>query len=239
MLGGMFGQCSENGGNKFGRMVGTGRRGTCSGNVGGMFRKYSEIQGACSEIQGPRCVRPPSAVSGQPPTTHRNRQAKQTVHHISRSCRGRTPHPTARSPNTSQRAPYGPNVSNVPILFRTFARPSFKITPLPKSPPPGRLHPGVGGEARGRLQTSVRSSASENPMAALRKMPLPLPAPRRTTRSPELTCNRPPVKSPARSENKPQSNFQSQFPPPPPQSDSDPEFAVGRHLAPAGRGTTG
>ena len=128
------------------------------------------------------------------------------------------PHPTARSPNTSQRAPYGPNVSNVPILFRTFARPSFKITPLPKSPPPGRSHPRVGGEARGRLQTSVRSSASENPMAALRKMPLPLPAPRRTTRSPELTCNRPPVKSPARSENKPQSNFQSHFPPHPPRS---------------------
>lgn len=153
MLGGMFGQCSENGGNKFGRMVGTGRRGTCSGNVGGMFRKYSEIQGACSEIQGPRCVRPPSAVSGQPPTTHRNRQAKQTVHHISRSCRGRTPHPTARSPNTSQRAPYGPNVSNVPILFRTFARPSFKITPLPKSPPPGRLHP--GGERVGRCSREV------------------------------------------------------------------------------------
>ena len=212
----MFGQCSENGGNKFGRMVSTGRMGTCSGNVGGMFRKCSEIQGACSEIQGPRCVRPPSAVSGQPPTTHRNRQAKQTVHHISRSCRGRMPHPPpeAPTPPNAQRAPYGPNVSNVPILFRTFARPSFKITPLPKSQPPGRLHPGVGGEARGRLQTSVRSSASENQMAALRKMPLPLPAPRRTTRSPDLTCNRPrEVSSPVRKQAAKQ--LPIAFPPPP------------------------
>ncbi len=153
-------------------MVGTGQgprmSGTCSENVGEMFRKCSEIHGACSEIQGPGYVRPPSAVSRTTPDHSPKSTGKATVHNISRSCQGRTPPPHLPKPHTSQRAP---NVSNVPILFVNFARPSLKITPLPESPSPGRLHPGVGGEARGRLQTSARSGASENPMAALRKMP--------------------------------------------------------------------
>ena len=209
--------------------------GKCWGNVQKMFgNSRSMLRNTGAPVRSPAFCRIRTAPDHSPKSTGKANRSP----YLPKLPRPHAP-PTARSPNTSQRAPYGPNVSNVPILFRTFARPSFKITPLPKSPPPERLHPGVGGEARGRLQTSVRSSASENPMAALRKMPLPLPAPRRTTRSPEETGNRPHVKSPARSENKPQSNFQSHFPPPPAQSDSDPEFAVGSHLAPAGRGTTG
>ena len=184
--------------------------GKCWGNVQKMFgNSRSMLRNTGAPVRSPAFCRIRTAPDHSPKSTGKANRSP----YLPKLPRPHAP-PTARSPNTSQRAPYGPNVSNVPILFRTFARPSFKITPLPKSPPPGRLHPGVGGEARGRLQTSVRSSASENPMAALRKMPLPLPAPRRTTRSPDLTCNRPrEVSSPVRKQAAKQ--LPIAFPPPP------------------------